>query len=120
MDSIKHLVYKYLIDQGITDALAKNLNILPLALGLLCIVLIVNFIVRKLLIVVFTQLSKRSKTHFDDLLIANKAPRNVARIVPLLISLQFVPLVFVDFPALKDFFNLVLKVFVIVFSLWIV
>ncbi len=120
MDSIHHLVYNHLKELGLTDALAINLNMLVLALALLLIVFIVDFIIKRLLITTFTQFAKRSKTNFDDLLVTNKVPTNVAHIVPLLIALEFIPMVFVDFPAFENFFERGLKVFAIVLALWIV
>ncbi|MGE5944171.1 MAG: mechanosensitive ion channel family protein [Flavobacteriales bacterium] len=120
MDSMNHLVYNYLKELGLTDTLATNLNMLALALALIILVYTVDFIIRKLLIQSFSQFAKRSKTNFDDLLITNKVPRNVAHIVPLLIALEFVGVVFTDFPAFEIFFERALKVFAIVLTLWIV
>ncbi|WP_100611600.1 mechanosensitive ion channel family protein [Confluentibacter lentus] len=120
MDSIKHLVYNYLKELGLTDTLVINLNMLALALLLILLVFIIDFVIRKLLIQAFIQFAKHSKTNFDDLLISNKVPRNVAHIVPLLIALEFVPIVFFDFPAFETFFERALKVFAIVLTLWIV
>ncbi|PKQ44955.1 mechanosensitive ion channel family protein [Confluentibacter flavum] len=120
MDNINHLVYNYLIELGLTDTLAINLNMLALALGLILLVFLVDFLIRKLLIQAFTQFAKRSKTNFDDLLISNKVPRNVAHIVPLLIALEFIDVVFIDFPAFEVFFERGLSVFAIVLILWIV
>src|SRR5690606_907911 len=105
IDKIKHLVYNYLIELGFTDALSKNLNMLTLALALVVLVFIVDYIIRKLLIGLFSQFASRSKTNFDDLLVVNKVPRNVAHVVPLLIGLEFIPLVFSDFPAFETFFE---------------
>ncbi|OYX23515.1 MAG: mechanosensitive ion channel protein MscS [Flavobacteriales bacterium 32-35-8] len=120
MDSVKHLVYNYLKELGLTDTLAINLNMLALTLVLILLVFIVDFVIRKLLIQAFIQFAKRSKTNFDDLLISNKVPRNVAHIVPLLIALEFVSVVFIDFPVFETFFERALKVFAIVLTLWIV
>ncbi|WP_111307127.1 mechanosensitive ion channel family protein [Confluentibacter sediminis] len=120
MDSINHLVYKYLKELGATDTLAINLNAFVLVLALLLLVFIVDFIIKRLLITTFSQFAKRTKTNFDDLLITNRVPTNVAHIVPLLIALEFIPLVFVDFPAFENFFERGLKVFAIVLALWIV
>jgi miniconductance mechanosensitive channel len=53
-------------------------------------------------------------------LVANKVPRNIAHIIPLLIAIEFVPFVFYDFNRFEIVFERGLKVFAIVLSLWIV
>ena len=120
MDNINHLVYNYLNELGLTNTLAINLNMLALVLVLVIVVYIVDIVIRKLLRLAFLQFALRSKTNFDDLLIVNKVPRNLAHIVPLLISLEFVPVIFIDFPILETFFERALKVFAILLFLWIV
>jgi miniconductance mechanosensitive channel len=120
MDKYNHLVYNYLIELGATDTLAKNLNMLALALVLILVIFIADFVVRKLLRTIITLFARRSKTKFDDLLVINKTPRNIAHIVPLLIALSFLPVVFADFPLVEAFFERALKVFAIVLTLWVI
>ena len=97
MERIKHLLYDYFISLGTTETVAKYMNMLVLLVGLFILLFIVDFIVRKLLIGMFSKFASKSKTNFDDLMVANKAPRNIAHIVPLLIALEFVPIVLTDF-----------------------
>ncbi|XCF05012.1 mechanosensitive ion channel domain-containing protein [Tamlana crocina] len=120
MDSLKHWLYDYLMELGTTEVAAKYLNMLLLLLALLILIFIVDFITRKLLIGVFSQFASKSKTNFDDLLVANKAPRNIAHIVPLLIALEFVPIVLADFQFYEEIAEKGLKVFGIILMLWIV
>lgn len=120
MHNINHLVYRYLKELGATDALAKNLNMLALALFLIVIIFIVDFAVRKGLRTIITLLARRSKTKFDDLLVINKTPRNIAHIVPLAIAIEFLPVVFADFPITEAFFERGLKMFAIVLTLWVI
>ena len=89
MNNLKHLLYDYLISEGASETLAKYLNMLALLLALIIIVAIIDFIIRKLIRGTFTQFAKKTKTNFDDLLISNKVPRNIAHIIPLLIALEF-------------------------------
>ncbi|WP_394354302.1 mechanosensitive ion channel family protein [Aestuariibaculum sediminum] len=105
---------------GLSDTTAKYLNMLILFIALLLIVFAVDFVIRKFLRSVFTRFATQSKTNFDDLLIANKVPRNVAHIIPLLITLEFIPLVFFDFQDFENFVETALKVFAIILTLWVV
>jgi miniconductance mechanosensitive channel len=120
MDSLKHLLYDYLVSVGLTDNWAKYLNMIALVIGLLILVFIFDFIFRKILIGVFSQFASKSKTNFDDLLVVNRVPRNIAHIVPLLIMLEFMPVVLTDFEYIEKIVETVLKVFSIVLTLWIV
>ena len=117
---IKHWVFDTLIAYGISEQVATYLNMLLLLVGLLIIIFIIDVIIRKLLIGAFTQFAKRSKTNFDDLLISNNVPRNVAHIIPLLIALEFVPNVFADFYDFEIIIEKALKVLAIVLTLRIV
>ncbi|MCF7560718.1 mechanosensitive ion channel family protein [Sabulilitoribacter multivorans] len=120
MDSLKHLLYDYLLSVGTSEVMAKYLNMLALLLGLLIIVAITDFVVRKLIRITFIQLAIKTKTRFDDLLITNKVPRNIAHIIPLLIAIEIIPTVFIDFPSFENFVEKGLIVFAIVLALWIV
>ncbi|WP_299554586.1 mechanosensitive ion channel domain-containing protein [Seonamhaeicola sp.] len=120
MDSVKHILYDYLIAQGIAENTAKYLNMLALLLALLIVVFLVDFLIRKILLQMFTRFAKASKSNFDDLLVANKVPRNIAHIIPLLIAIEFVPDIFSDFPDVEIMIEKGLKVFAIILTLWIV
>ncbi|TBN06584.1 mechanosensitive ion channel [Hyunsoonleella flava] len=117
--TLKHWVFDKLIDYGVSEQVAQYLNMLILLVGLLIIIFIVDIVIRKVLIGAFTQFAKRSKTNFDDLLISNKVPRNIAHIIPLLIALEFVPDVFSDFGNFEIIIEKGLKVFAIILTLWI-
>ncbi|MDU8887090.1 mechanosensitive ion channel [Yeosuana sp. MJ-SS3] len=102
------------------ETTAKYLNMLALLLALLIVVFIIDFIVRKILLSVFTTFSKRTETNFDDILVQNKLPRNIAHIIPLLIVLEFIPIVFADFDYFENIVEKSLQVFAIILTLWIV
>lgn len=120
LEQIRHFLYDYLIEAGVPTITARYLNMLGLLLALLLIVFIVDFMARKLLITMFSQFASASKTNFDDLMVKNKAPRNIAHIIPLLIALEFIPTVFYDFETFETIVEKGLMVFAIVLTLWIV
>jgi len=117
----RHLVYNYLVDTlNLSEALATYLNMFALLLILTLFIGIIFFITRKVLIQIFSQFASASKTNFDDLLVNNKVPRNISHIIPLLIALEFIPNVFVDFPYAENIVYKGLQVFAIILTLWIV
>jgi miniconductance mechanosensitive channel len=120
MDNITHLLFNYLISVGVSVSTAKFLNMLGLLFILLIIILIIDFIIRKVLVNFFNQYSEKSRTNFDNFLVANKVPRNIAHIIPLIIGLEFVSTVFVDFQYIENIIEKGLQVFSIILTIWII
>ncbi|MGK0325353.1 MAG: miniconductance mechanosensitive channel [Polaribacter sp.] len=117
---MKHLLYDYLVKTGMSDTSAKYLNMLVLLAGLLIISFMVHFIIRKIIKELFTQFAAKTKTNFDNLLVKNKAPRNIAQIIPLIIALELSPLVFNDFSFFENIVAKGLQGFAVILILWIV
>lgn len=120
MTEYRHLIFDKLLESGLSETSAKYLNMLALLVALLIVVFIIDFITRKILVKTFAQFASVSKSNFDDLLVKNNVPRNVAHIIPLLIAIKFVPAVFGDFQTFENIFEKGLEVFAIVLILWIV
>ena len=120
MDTIQHLLYDYLISAGLSETTSKYLNMLALLIGLLIITFIVDFIIRKLLINAFTVFADKSKSKFDNILVKNKVTRNIAHIIPLILALEFIPSVFIDFDYFENIIEKCLQIFGIILTLWIV
>ncbi|PNQ73061.1 mechanosensitive ion channel protein MscS [Hanstruepera neustonica] len=120
MKDIQCLFYDYLISIDVNADTAKYLNLLVLLIGLFVIIFITDFVTRKLLINAFSKFSEKSKTHFDDLLVNHKAPRNIAHIVPLILTIKLFPFVFYDFPHFESYIVTILKVYGIILTVWII
>jgi miniconductance mechanosensitive channel len=118
--NLGHLVYDYLISVGLSNNAAQYLNAAALLLALLIVTFLVDFIIRKIIVRFFTQFAARSKSNFDDILVLNKVPRNIAHIIPLIVALEFIPTVFVDFQYFENIVEKGLLVFAIILTLWIV
>ena len=102
MKEFSHFFYEYFSKLGMSDIGAKYLNMVILVLATLLIIFIIDVIIRRILLNLFTKFSEKTKTHFDDYVVKNKVPMNVAHIIPLLIALEFVPFAFVDFPYFEN------------------
>ncbi|WP_320112032.1 mechanosensitive ion channel domain-containing protein [Draconibacterium orientale] len=80
------IIYRYLLDSireiGTVEILAK-----PLA-ALICLVLIVfvawfaHFVTRKIFLAIVQRIARRTKTHWDDILIENRVFKGLAHLVP--------------------------------------
>jgi len=93
---------------------------ITLAVALFILVLIIDFIFKKLLIQIFSRFASKSKTNFDDLLVTNKVPTNIAHVVPFIVMLKFMPIVLTDFNYYENIVEKILQVFAILLTLWIV
>ncbi|WP_405351840.1 mechanosensitive ion channel family protein [Nonlabens sp. Asnod3-H03] len=118
--SMKHFIYDYLVETGMTAVYAKYLNMLILLVALLVIAFLVDYIIKKIFIKLFTQFTVKTKTNFDNFLVSNKVPQNIAHIIPLIFGLEFIPIVFQDFPYFENMVEKGFKVFAIILTLWIV
>lgn len=118
--NIEFHLYEYLIESGISTASASYLNMLILLLLLFVVSFVIDFAVRKILVDFFTRFSVKSKTNFDDLLVKNKVPRNIAHVFPLLAALELIPFVFTHFQYFENIAQKGLKSFAVLLILWIV
>ena len=120
MTEVKHLLYDYLISVGVSDVWATYLNMFALLIVALVIVFVTDFVIRKIIVTTLSRLAARSKSNFDDILVSNKMPRNIAHIVPLALALEFVPVIFTDFDYFENIIEKGLQIFGIILVLWIV
>ena len=120
MLNIKHFIYDLLIERGLSETSAKYLNMLALLVALLIVAFIIDFITKRILRRFSSGIAKTTKTNFDDILISNKLPRNIAHIIPLVILIEFVPQVFSDFDYAENIIEKTLKVIAILLTLRII
>ncbi len=120
MLNIKHFIRDLLIERGLSETTATYLNMLVLLLALLLMVFIVDFFSKRMLWRFSSGMAKRTKTNFDDILITNKLPRNIAHIIPLAILLEYIPKVFIDFENAQNIIETSLEVIAIILTLRII
>jgi len=120
MLNLRHFIYDLLVEKGFTDDSAKFLNMIGLLIALLIVAFVVDFISKRLLWKFSSSLANSTKTNFDDILIKNKLPKNIAHIIPLIILFDFVPQVFADYDYAEDIIEKTLKVIAIVLTLQII
>ncbi len=92
-----HLLYEQLVKIGVDESIAIYLNVLILFVIMLLLVFFVDYISWKCLRFISARTARKTKTNFDDLLVANKAPRAIAHILPLFLAQELIPIVFTDF-----------------------
>lgn len=102
------------------EASAAYLNMFALLIAMFILLYVVDLILKKIILSAFSKMSEKSNTNFDNLLVKNKAPRNIAHIIPILIADYLLQIVFIDFPQTDEFIDKGLKVLGVLLTLWIV
>jgi miniconductance mechanosensitive channel len=118
--NIKHILFDFFIDKGLSEETASFLNMIALLLGVIIVVFAIDYVTKRFLWRFSSAVAKRTKTNFDNILIDNRLPRNVAHIVPLIILIEFVPQIFMDFEFAESIIAKTLKVIGIVLTISII
>ncbi|MGB6268328.1 MAG: mechanosensitive ion channel domain-containing protein [Olleya sp.] len=115
-----HFFYDHFRDLGLDRDTSKYLNMLILLIIAIIVILLIDIIIRKILRIISAKIAVRTKSNFDDLLITNRVPRNVAHIPALYVALASIPIVFKDFKNVHLFFEKSIQIAGIILGLWIV
>ncbi|WP_046758139.1 mechanosensitive ion channel family protein [Kordia jejudonensis] len=108
------IVYDYMIAQDYSKEAAIYINLIVGVLAVLIIAFIIDFVIRRILVALANRIAPKTKNHFDDFLVKNKLPQNIAHVVPVLFIEQTSPHLFVDFPNFQANFLLFIDVFLVI------
>ncbi|MGC1473486.1 MAG: mechanosensitive ion channel domain-containing protein [Psychroserpens sp.] len=120
MKHIQCFFRDYFESIGMTELSAMYFNMICLLLILVIIIFITDRLARLIIINFSSRISEQTSTNFDDLLVDNRAPRRVAHLVPLVLTIKLFPVVFYDFPQFESYVIMLLKVYGIILFIWIV
>lgn len=87
---------------------------------LIAIALVLDYIFKKILIIALAIIATRTKSTFDDFLVANKTAKYIAHLIPLYYVYKTVPIILDDFVYWEEFFLKGVKIYIIILSLWII
>ena len=110
---LNNLFFDLLIDLKIPEFYAEILNIFLVSILILFSLIVINFISKKIIINFLEKLSKRSKTDFDNFLIANNIQIYLARLVPVFYIYWIIPFWLENFQTVLVYALLVLKIYFI-------
>ena len=96
--NIRHYLYDHFLELGMSEPMARYLNVVGLLLAMIVLVDILDLVLWKVIRIISARLARYTKTKFDDIVIANRLPFYLAHIFPLVLILELLPEVFVDFP----------------------
>ncbi len=120
MKNYSHFFYDYFSSTGANSTVSYYLNMLLLFIIALGITLVIDYIIKIIIRKISARIATGTKTEFDDILINNKLPRNVAHVPAIVLFHYYVPFIFIDFPRADDVILRLVEVLGIVLTLYIV
>ena len=109
----------YFIELGMNPTLALILGTILNTLLVLVLVTLLDIVVRKVIIRTFKLFSDRTKTTFDDFLMASNFPKYVAHFVPLGIVWYLEPILFKSYPEFANVIYTIIDVMLIILSVYV-
>lgn len=114
--NIRSWLIKTFTSNGLDLFYSELFTVILLVLLVVLVGFIIDKITREVLLSAFVRIAKKSKTHWDDLLVENKVFAAVAHLAPVIVIFYFLPDIFDHHPRLVDYSNrLSQAVFVIAF-----
>jgi len=101
------------------DDIASYFNLGVNIIILIVVSFVLDFLFKKIFIIVLAVIAARTKSSFDDFLVANKTAKYLAHLFPLLFIYKTVPVILSKFTYWEDFFEKGVKIYIIILSLWI-
>lgn len=95
-------LYDKLLNIGLSEKAAHSINSVLILIAVALLLYVVDFLLRKVLLLFIIKAIRKTKTKFDDYLLNNKVVKYFIHIVTIVIAKQFLPLIFVGFPRWID------------------
>ena len=111
--------YEILKNFDCNETFAVYTNLFVNIAVLILVSYILDYIFKKVFIVILAIFAARTKSSFDDFLVANKTAKYVAHLVPLLFIYKTVPIILHEFTYWEGIFEKGVKIYIIILSLWI-
>ena len=103
MEYLYNHLNELLLSLKVSSYFADIISHSVLFIGLVLIILLVDYIIRKTILATFSKIAAKSKTNFDDIMVVNNVPRNMAHLISFIITYKFIPSLFFDNITLQDF-----------------
>ncbi|MFM7019039.1 mechanosensitive ion channel family protein [Flavobacterium sp.] len=88
---------------------------------ILCVIAYVIYVIFRLILVAsMAIIARKTKTHFDDLLVSNQTAKYIAHLIPFLFIYKSVPVILENYDYWQSVFGKMVGVYIVLLSLWIV
>lgn len=105
-------------DLGNDFSLYASLLINLFLLSLLSYLIYIVF--RLILVTLMAVVAKKTKTHFDDLLVSNNTAKYISYLIPFLFIYKTVPIILSQFVYWETIFGKIVGIYIIILTLWII
>lgn len=110
------LLRKIHFGETLASYISLMLNIL-----ILCVLSYFIYVVfRLVLVTIMAIIAKKTKTHFDDLLVSNQTAKYIAHLIPFLFIYKSVPVILENYVYWESMFGKLVEIYIILLSLWII
>jgi len=110
------LLRKIHFGETLASYISLMLNIL-----ILCVLAYFIYVVfRLVLVTIMAIIAKKTKTHFDDLLVSNQTAKYIAHLIPFLFIYKSVPVILENYVYWESMFGKLVRIYIILLSLWII
>ncbi|WP_339886788.1 mechanosensitive ion channel domain-containing protein [uncultured Flavobacterium sp.] len=117
---IYNWAYQLLEYFDVGGSLALYISLIINIALVIAIALLLDSVFKKILIISLAIVAAKTKSTFDDFLVANKTAKYIAHLIPLYYVYKTVPIILKDFEYWEDFFSKGVKIYIIILSLWII
>jgi len=119
-DKIFNWTYNLFKHWGYSETVSAYSNLFVNMIFLVISVFVIHYIFKKILIEIFGVIAQRTKTEFDDLLVANKTTKYIAYLIPLLFINLTVPIIMKKFVYWEGIFSKGVEIYIVILVLWII
>jgi miniconductance mechanosensitive channel len=120
LENIFGWLYPLLRKISIGDLTAAYIS-LVVNIFILCVIAYVIYVIfRLVLVALMAIIARKTKTHFDDLLVSNQTAKYIAHLIPFLFIYKSVPIILENYDYWESVFGKMVGVYIVLLSLWIV
>lgn len=120
IEQLFNIIPEILLKTSLNSTLIIYLSLVINLLLLSILSYFVFLIFRKILVHAMISLAGKTKTKFDDFLIANQTPKYIAYLIPFLFIFKSVPVILNGFIYWDTFFNKIGRIYIVLLWLWII
>ncbi len=120
LENIFGWLYPLLRKLHFGDTLASYISLIINIVELCVLAYAIYIVFRLLLVTLMAVVAKRTKTHFDDLLVTNQTAKYIAHLIPFLFIYKSVPVILQSFVRWESIFGKLVGVYIVILTLWII
>jgi miniconductance mechanosensitive channel len=120
LENIFGWLYPLLRKLHFGDTLASYISLVINIVELCVLAYAIYIVFRLVLVTLMAVVAKRTKTHFDDLLVTNQTAKYIAHLIPFLFIYKSVPVILQSFVRWESIFGKLVGVYIVILTLWII